>query len=365
MPYTLAEVDTPFVAIDLDVMQNNLDTMQQRADEHGLNLRPHTKTHKQPALAHKQFRLGAQSLTVAKLDEAEIMLNAGLDNLLIAYPLIGRSKAYRLANLMIRGLHPTVSLDSLASLQTVSLAAQLSGRPIDVLVEIDTGFHRCGLTGSAVVELASAIYQEPLIHFRGIFSFAGHVAGNTDPAIIQKIIEEEDQQMAHYAASLQSQNLPVDIISVGGTILSHNMQYLRHATEIRPGIYIFNDMGIVSSGSATVSQCAARVWTTVVSVPEPQRAILDAGSKVLSSDGPIHGSYGYVVGKPHWIITRLSEEHAIVEITRGTQTPEIGDRVSIIPNHICPVINLQTSLVGVKNDQISGTWPILARGGSR
>lgn len=364
MSYSLDRVETPFVAVDLDIVEHNIQAMQERANERSLTVRPHTKTHKQPLLARKQCELGAKSLTVAKLDEAEVMLQAGFDDLLIAYPLVGTAKAYRLATLMMRGLRPTVSIDSTASMKTLSQAAALAGCSIDVLVEVDTGFHRCGLTGSQVIELAEAIRREPALVFKGLMSFAGHISGNTDPAVIRGIIRDEDEQMAHYRKRLKSQGLPVETISVGGTILSHNMDVIEHATEIRPGIYVFNDMGIVYSGSVEIEQCAAHVWATVVSQPADDRIVLDAGSKMLSTDGPLQGSFGYVVGFPGWTVARLSEEHAVVDIAPGAPRPDIGDRVSIIPNHVCTVMNLQNSVVGIQNGQVTAVLPIMSRGGT-
>jgi D-serine deaminase-like pyridoxal phosphate-dependent protein len=361
----LDQLDTPFVAIDLDVMETNLQRMQRDADDHGLALRPHTKTHKQPMLARRQYQLGAKSLAVAKLDEAEVMLNAGLSDLLIAYPLVGASKAHRLATLMVRGLSPTVAVDSPQAVQTLVEAANLAESSIDVLVEVDTGFHRCGVTGMRVAELAQMIANQPRLCLRGLMSFAGHIAGVTDAQRIRSLVSDDDAQLGAYRQTLSSLGLPIDTISVGGTVLSHHLSLLRHATEIRSGIYIFNDMGIVYSGAVGVDDCAARIWATVVSHPADDRVIVDAGSKMLSSDGPLQNGYGYVVGKPGWRIARLSEEHAIIELAPDAPRPVIGQRVAIIPNHVCTVINLQNDVVGVRGSTVEMTLPIAARGGTR
>ena len=361
---SLNQLDTPFVAVDLDVVERNLRSMQEKAERAGLTVRPHTKTHKQPWLAHRQHELGAASLTVAKLDEAEVMLNAGLSDLLIAYPLVGDAKAHRLATLMSRGLEPTVSIDSYASMKTLAKAAALAQRPVHVLVEVDTGFHRCGLSGSAVADLALAIDREPGLVLRGLMSFAGHLAGNTDRHQIAAIIADDDETLGRHRSELLKSGVEIDTVSVGGTVLSHNLRHLKHATEIRPGIYVFNDMGIVRSGAVTIDDCAARIWATVVSRPGPERAVLDAGSKMLSTDGPLDGSYGYIVGHPDWRIARISEEHAVVEFGSAADVPEIGQRVQIIPNHVCTVINLQNSVVGFTNGEVRATLPIMARGGT-
>ncbi len=365
MAYSVDQLDTPFVAIDLDIVERNLQRMQEKASKLGLGLRPHTKTHKQPVLARQQLELGAMSITVAKLDEAEAMLASGLDDMLIAYPLVGEAKAHRLALLMKRGLKPTVSIDSHAAMETLALAGRLAEWDVDVLVEVDTGFHRCGITGPQVLELAQAIHNTPGVRLRGLMSYAGHIPGNTDPDVIVRLIQEEDALLAQYVEELRARHLPVDIVSVGGTILSHHMEHIRTATEVRPGIYVYNDIGIVAAGAATIDECAGRVWATVVSQPAPDRLVLDAGSKMLSTDGPIRGAYGHVVEHPDWRIARLSEEHAVVELPDGSAPVTIGERVSIVPNHICTSMNLQSSVVALRQGQVVETRTIMARGGTR
>lgn len=365
MPYALEQLDTPFVAVDVDIVEDNLRRMQQQAEAAGLKLRPHTKTHKQPGLAQRQVELGAHGITVAKLDEAEVMLKAGLTDILIAYPLVGRAKAHRLALLMTRGLEPTISLDSLEALKTVALAGQLAGRSVNVLAEVDTGFHRCGLNGSALVELALTIHGTPGVRFGGLMSFAGHISGHRDVDRITRLIDEEDGMMHDLVRQITAHHVPVDDVSVGGTILSHHLQRLRTATEVRPGIYIFNDMGIVTAHAATIDQCAARVWATIVSQPEAHRLVLDSGSKMLSTDGPIDGCYGHIVEHPDWRIVRLSEEHAVVELPPNAAPAAIGSLVSIIPNHICTVMNLQNTVTAVRQGSVVASWPIMARGGTQ
>ncbi len=365
MPYALEELDTPFVAVDVDIVEDNLKRMQHQADAAGLMLRPHTKTHKQPWLARRQVELGAHGITVAKLDEAEVMLKAGLRDILIAYPLVGRAKAHRLALLMARGLKPTVALDSADALQTAALAGQMAGRPVNVLAEVDTGFHRCGLTGSALVELALTIHGTPGVRFGGLMSFAGHISGHTDVTRITALIDDEDLMLGDLVRQITAHKVPVDVVSVGGTILSHHLDRLKTATEVRPGIYIFNDMGIVAGQAATLDQCGARVWATVVSHPDSRRLVLDSGSKMLSTDGPIDGCYGHIVEHPQWRIVRLSEEHAVVELPVGAPSAAIGSLVSIIPNHICTVMNLQNTVTAIRQGSVVTTWPIMARGATQ
>lgn len=358
-------LETPVVTVDLDMVENNLRRMQTMATQAGLMIRPHTKTHKMPGLARRQVELGATGITVAKLDEAEVMLEAGLTDILIAYPLVGAVKAHRLASLMARGLSPTVALDSRESLDTVSRAARLSGHSVGVLVEVDTGFHRLGLIGPAVADLAELVSATPGVQFRGLMSFAGHIAGQTDPGVIARIIDEEDQQLARTRELVSSRGVKVEVVSVGGTILANHMHRLKTATEVRPGIYIFNDRGIVLAQAASVEQCATRIWTTVVSRPAPDRLVLDAGSKMLSTDGPLAGSYGLIVEHPDWRIIRLSEEHAVVALPEEPGRIDIGRIVSVIPNHVCTVMNLQNRVIALRHGKVETTLAVTARGGTR
>lgn len=365
MALTTDHLETPAVTVDLGITRRNLLTMATRAQNCGLSLRPHTKTHKQPFWAHEQHRLGARSLTVAKLDEAEVMLKAGLSDLLIAYPLVGKDKAYRLAALMHKGLRPTVSVDSPAALETLSLAASTTQQTISVLIEVDTGFHRCGLTGSAVTELANRVPRYPYLAFHGLMSYAGHIAGQTDPATIHSFIRDEDMLLGYHVDAIRKTGQEVLTVSVGGTVLSYHMDQLHHATEVRPGIYIFNDMGIVSAGAATLEDCAVRIHATVVSVPNDHWFIIDAGSKTLSSDGPVQESYGYILNHPEWRIRRLSEEHGVVAVPSSDDLPRVGDRVTIIPNHVCSVMNLHHRVIGVENGRVVQSMIVEGRGGVR
>jgi D-serine deaminase-like pyridoxal phosphate-dependent protein len=244
----------------------------------------------------------------------------------------------------------------------VAQAARLADRPVDVLVEVDSGFHRTGLPpGPDVVELATAIGQTPHLRFQGLMAYAGHIAGETDPERIRRIVQDEDTLLGEQVAQLRRAGLEVTTVSVGGTVLSQHLDLLHHATEVRPGMYVFNDMGIVERGAATVADCALRVVTTVVSRPAPGRAVLDAGSKTLSTDGPVRGSYGYVVEHPAWRVARLSEEHAVVE-TGPDDAAAIGELVHVIPNHVCTVVNLHDRLVAVRQGRVEALWPVVARG---
>lgn len=357
--------DTPFLSVDMSIVERNLTRMTELSRQHHLQLRPHAKTHKMPELGIRQRELGAVGLTVAKLTEAEVMWKSRLSPILVAYPLLGEAKGERLARLMRDGLSVMVATDGAASLELLEDVGARTSQTIPVLLEVDTGFHRSGvLPGEPTLALARHAASLSHLKFEGLMSFQGRLSGQYDPGVIQRLIEEDDATVFQEAERIRESGIPVNVLSLGGTVLSYNMRYVRHATELRPGIYVFNDMGVVAAGAATPDDCAARVVATVVSRNEAVRAVIDAGSKALALDGPVAQSYGHVVGHPDWRLIRLSEEHGVLDCPAG-DAPEPGSRVAVIPNHICPVVNLHSQVLLVSGDTVLETLTVQARGMSR
>lgn len=357
--------DTPYLRIDMSIVERNLTRMAELAHRHQVQLRPHAKTHKMPELGIRQRELGAVGLTVAKLTEAEVMWKSRLSPILVAYPLLGDAKAERLAHLLREGLEVMVATDGAGSLNLLEEVALRTEKEISVLLEVDTGFHRSGvLPGEATLTLARQAVDLPHLKFEGLMSFQGRLSGQYDPVVIQNLIEEDDRLLFQEAERIRGSGIPVSILSLGGTVLSYNMHAVRFATELRPGIYVFNDMGVVAAGAATPDDCAARVIATVVSRNESVRAVIDAGSKALALDGPVAHSYGHIVGHPDWRLSRLSEEHGVLECPAG-DAPDPGTQVAVIPNHICPVVNLHSQVLLVSDDRVLQTLTVQARGMSR
>jgi len=357
------ELSTPALMIDLDALERNLDRMASSCRKQGVGLRPHVKTHKTPEVARMQLERGALGLTVAKVGEAEVMAEAGLDDILIAYPIVGAEKLRRLVTLA-RRRRISVALDSEAAAQELSQAASEQDSTIGVLVEFDVGFHRCGLApGQSCVELASKIAAMPGLSFRGLMTYFGNIRGSPEErrAGIEVVAEKVERALAAF----QDSGIQVEIVSGGSTPSAEYSELVAGLTEIRPGTYVYNDMNTFYQGACRLEDCAARVVTTVVSTAVPGRAIIDAGSKALSSDllGAGRGwGYGYVVEVPDVPVTKLNEEHGHLDITRSTHKFYVGEVLTIIPNHVCTCVNMHDDAFLLRNGIVEGSWRVAARG---
>jgi D-serine deaminase-like pyridoxal phosphate-dependent protein len=357
------ELSTPALTIDLDVLERNVARMAELCRRQGVGLRPHTKTHKTPEVSRMQLGRGAVGLTVAKVGEAEVMAAAGLDDILVAYPIFGAEKLRRLAQLA-RARRILVSLDDEATARELSRAAQGQEATIGVLVEFDAGFHRCGLqAGPACVDLARKIEQLPGLKFRGLMTFFGNVSGTPDErrAEAEKVAERVGKVLEAFRDSL----IPVEIVSGGSTASAEFAHLVPGLTEIRPGTYVYNDMNTYHQGVCRLEDCAARVVTTVVSTAVPGRAIIDAGSKTLSSDGLRRGpktGYGYVLEAPDSPLIALNEEHGYLDISKSTHQFFVGQVLTVIPNHVCTCVNMHDEVFTVRGGETVGCWRVAARG---
>jgi D-serine deaminase-like pyridoxal phosphate-dependent protein len=362
--YMLAiDLSTPVVTIDLDALKKNLERMAELCRQQRVGLRPHTKTHKTVEVSRFQLEHGAVGLTVAKVGEAEVLAAAGLDDILVAFPIMGDEKLGRLAR--IAGTRRLlVSLDSEAAAHALSRAATAHKATIGVLVEFDAGTRRCGLDpGPALVTLAKVIEKLPGLRFRGLMSFFGNVWGTP----VQRRAEalEVAELVAQALAAFRAEAMAVEIVSGGSTPSAEFAHLIPGLTEIRPGTYVYNDLNTYYQGACSLEDCAVRVVATVVSTAVPGRAIIDAGSKTLSSDvlgsGPKSG-FGYVVEAPDAAIIKLNEEHGILDITQSRHNFTVGDAVTIIPNHVCAAVNLHDEIVTVRQGEAVGSWKIAGRG---
>ncbi len=357
------ELSTPVLTVDLDVLENNLHRMAELCRRQGVGLRPHTKTHKTVEVSRLQMAQGAVGLTVAKVGEAEVMAAGGLDDILVAFPILGADKLRRLARLA-HARRMLVSLDSEAAAQELSRAATAQDSTIGVLVEFDAGYRRCGLDpGPALVELANAIEKLPGLKFRGLMSYFGNVWGTPEQRR-----EEAEQVAGRVARSLEAfraERMPVEIVSGGSTPSAEFAHLIPGLTEIRPGTYVYNDLNTYYQGACSLEDCAVRVVATVVSTAVPGRAIIDAGSKTFSSDVLGSGAksgYGYVVEAPDAPIIKLNEEHGYLDITQSRHKFNVGEVVTVIPNHVCATVNMHDDIVTLRQGEAVGCWRIAARG---
>jgi D-serine deaminase-like pyridoxal phosphate-dependent protein len=349
----LALLETPVPVVELDIVERNLRRMQDYCDRAGIALRPHIKTHKIPSLAHRQIELGARGITCQKLGEAEVMADAGIDDILISYPIVGQGKALRLAALARRATM-RVSLDNPVALATVAEAGRIGGE-IGVLVEFDSGNGRTGVTSvEEVLTLARAARDTDGVRFDGLMNYP--VNARTGE-ILRELLPR-----------LEAEGLKPAIISGGGTPHAFRTHEMAPVTELRVGTYIYNDRMTVAAGHASWEDCAYAVHVTVISRPRPELAIVDAGSKVFSSDPMPAGTgegHGYFPAYPQAKLAKMSEEHGMVDLSACGERPQIGERLRVIPNHVCPVSNLHDRLAFTKGGVFQGFGAIAARGRSQ
>ncbi|MCO5732318.1 D-TA family PLP-dependent enzyme [Rhizobium sp. SSA_523] len=348
----LEDLSTPLPVIDEDTLSANIARVQAYMDAHGLGFRPHIKTHKIPSLARAQVDAGAKGINCQKVTEAEIFAAAGFQDILITFNIVGEQKLARLAALNERMSDLKVVADSLETVD--GLAAFFAHRkPLTVLVECDTGGGRCGVQSPAeAVALARRIVISESLSFGGLVTYP---KPNTEQAV--------DRFFRQAMADLAAEGIECPIRSHGGTPSLYSAHLVTAATEHRAGTYIYNDRSMVRAGHCGFEDCAMQILATVVSRPTPDRAIIDAGSKALTSDLLGFADYGHILDYPDARITTLSEEHGTVDLkdVRGRR-PDIGERIRIIPNHTCVVSNLFDVMTFHRNGVVTRVEDVAARG---
>lgn len=334
---------TPFLQLDHHRLERNLHRGQNLAAAAGVALRPHAKTHKCAAIAHRQIELGAKGITVATLLEAEAFSAAGVSDIFIARQVVGTEDLERLkrlsdlARICVAADHP----DHINALKALPHDQK---RRISVCLELDTGHHRCGLFSHHDLQALAETTVKTGLDFAGIFTHAGHAYGASSPGMIRDIVQQEAEAVRKAAAYLGEQGFPCRTISIGSTPTLFTGGIPEGVTEIRPGNYVFFDAMQMALGTATIEDCALTVGTRVIG-RYPDRLVIDAGSKALGLDKGAHGlqtvsGHGHIIGHPDWIIDRLSEEHGIIRLPKDADGLLPGTLLFIIPNHACAVANL-------------------------
>jgi D-serine deaminase-like pyridoxal phosphate-dependent protein len=361
MAKALDEIATPAVLVDVDVVQGNITRMAEAARAAGVRLRPHAKTHKVPEVGRLQMKAGAVGLTLAKTSEAEVFAAAGFEDIFLGFPIVGRDKARRLLALAER-IRLAVGVDSVEGARTLSDVFAEARRRLDVRLKVDSGLHRVGVLPEQAVGVARAVADLPGVRLTGVFTFAGHSYGETTPEGIAAVGHQEAGTLTAVADALRGAGLPVEEVSVGSTPTARHAMATRGVTECRPGVYVYNDASQVSLGVCRPEDCALTVLATVVSVPAADRAVLDAGSKTLSSDPlrPRAEGHGWIVGR-RARVARLSEEHGVLTVEAGERF-HVGERVRVLPNHACVVSNLLDRVYAVRGDRVEEEWKVAARG---
>lgn len=381
------DLSTPCLLVDQDRLDRNLRDMQTLADTNDVALRPHAKTHKSTVLAQRQIEQGAVGLTVATVREAEAFVAAGVEDVRVAYPVVGRDKHERLAALM-EDAQISFTVDTTDGAEQAAAFYADAGQTADVLLEIDVGHGRCGVPwDDDVAPLAQHVADLDGLHFVGILTHAGQAyrgpsEDETAEAALCRVSRHERDRMLDVAVRLAEADVPgvapeTFAISIGST---PTMACFANAerdgfriTEVRPGNYVFHDTIQVDLDAAALDDCALTVYTTVVSKRRDpsgvERAYVDAGKKVMTTDtAPSSKGYGTVLYNasfmrphPHAVITGLSEEHGWMRVPGGA-TFGVGDRLQIVPNHACVTTATQTELHVVDGEEVVDTWPVDARG---
>lgn len=362
------DLATPVALVDGFILERNVGAASRFAQQHGIALRPHVKTHKCAEIARMQLSAGAAGITCATVDEAKAFAEAGIRDIFVAYPIVGESKIALLKNLcdIAKVIVAVDHEDHITQLTSAAFDARLSVR-----IEIDSGHHRCGLPpGSGVVRLAQKIAAAPALILDGVFTHAGHVYAATTPGERRLISETEGRSVADAAMMIRDAGIPCPNVSVGSTPTWRISGTVPGVTEARPGNYVYNDAIQVGLGVAAPEDCAFTVLATVVDVYD-DRFVIDAGSKAMGLDkgahglellkgyGIIHASDGTIVRE--WVLSRLSEEHGIVPLEPSFPKPVIGDRLSIVPNHSCAAANLYSRIHYIDPNGVVQPYHVIGR----
>jgi D-serine deaminase-like pyridoxal phosphate-dependent protein len=366
------DVATPGLVVDLAVLDRNLDEMANIARAAGVELYPHAKTHRMAEVGRRQIARGAHGLCVAKLGEAEAFAEAGVERLFVANPIVGDEKARR-ALALSRKVDLLLATDSVDAVRTIGPTFAAAGARARVMLAIDSGLGREGVAVADATEVAVAVHAVPGIELVGIYTHEGTTYSAKDTPDLAEQARAAARLMVGVAESIRARGIALPIVSLGASASAREVAHVPGVTQIRPGIYAFNDVGQIALGNATLDTTAIRVIATVVSHPEPGRACIDAGSKSLSTDlvpaSAHRGKYpgmGLLVNAPGWVIERMSEEHGWLR-WHGTGEPAplpVGKRIEIVPNHVCMAFAMLRRASVVEDGVVTERWDGFGPGSS-
>ena len=363
------QLDTPSLLIDMDLVRSNIAAMQAKAKKYGVSLRPHTKTHKMPELAKLQIAAGASGITVAKVGEAEVMAAAGLTDIFIANQIVGFSKLERIRQLS-RHVKIRLGVDNPFQVDQLEAAFHDESHPIEVLIEIETGENRSGVIEEAqLIQLVKHIQTQTKVVLKGVFSHEGHTYKAKDSEDCRRLCLDSQNRTLRAAKLIRELGADIDTVSIGATPSLMHSEVLPGISEIRPGTYIFMDVG-QGTAIADYSRCAATVLASVISLPTAERIVLDTGAKALTLQTRSEGicatqGYGLVKNSANVRLSGMFDEHGLIYDAALRAELKLGDKLEIIPNHICPVCNLYESAYAVSQGNVLGELVIAARGKTR
>jgi D-serine deaminase-like pyridoxal phosphate-dependent protein len=358
----ISELETPSLIVDLDRLERNVQRVAEYNRRHGLLTTPHIKTHKSVNVARLQTEEGAVGLTCAKLSEAEVMIEGGHTDILVAYPIVGEAKLAHLIALAGKA-NVSVALDSVEVAEGISRAAHRGGVTVGVLAEVDTGTKRCGLPpGPELVHLCRRLMELPGLDYHGLMTYQGHLSGVK--ADRDRSIEEEIPRLEELYALLEREDVPFPIVSAASSPNWREMHRLPGITHIRHGTYVFNDRNTLAQEACSEDDCALTVAVTVVSASVPGQIIIDGGSKTFSSDRLALGGegHGLCVEDAALTLVRMNEEHGYVDVSNSQRRYRVGDRLRFIPNHVCTCVNMHNGFFVHREGYVVDEWPVDARG---
>jgi D-serine deaminase-like pyridoxal phosphate-dependent protein len=363
---TVSNLDTPSILCDLDRLERNIADWQALMDRHQVAFRPHVKTHKIPDIARMQVAAGARGIICAKPSEAEPFVAAGIDDVCLAYPVLGPQKWRRIAGMAARGVKMTVNCDNETAVRQASAAAAAAGVTVNLQVDVDSGMHRGGIPMAEVGEieqLARTIVALPGVDFDGLTTHRGiWYEGAPGPADAG---HDEGQLLVNLADKLRAAGLEVRELTAGGTFTAKWVAEVPGVTEARAGTYVFYDLMHLGAGTASEDQLALSALCTVVSRRTPGRLTIDGGSKTFSGDRGVVG--GTKMNAPDLaravdrrvFVEALTEEHGMA---RAEEPVELGEKLRFYPFHACTCANLTNEIVGVRAGRVETVWPVAARG---
>ena len=363
----MEELETPCLVIDMEKTMKNIQMTQAAADQYGCKLRPHIKTHKMPLFARMQTQAGAAGITCAKVSEAEVMADGGLDDIFIAYPLVGKPKIRRAIALLKKVKRLILAVDSMECAVPLNEAAREAGVCLEVRLEVDTGAKRTGVLREQAVELAKKLSALSNLKLSGIYTFKSLVY--KDEPTQDKVIaaREEGELMEELARDIRAAGIEIQDISAGSTPTGEEVAKTGKVTEIRPGTYIFKDFMLCKEGAAVYEDIAVRYYATVVSTPCKEYAVIDGGTKtfpmdiLLDTEPYYYPGYALVEGNDDLQLRRMNEEHGILTSKKGDTGLKVGDKVVLVPIHVCTAVNMQNTVYLDYGDCLQKE-PVKARG---
>ena len=362
---SIYDLDTPALVVDRRILQRNIARLQQAADAAALELRPHIKAHKTPVIAQMQVAAGAAGVTAAKVSEAEAMADGGMADIFIANEVVGEAKVRRLAALA-RRVRLSAAVDSVEVAEGYGRVFAEEGLTLEVLLEVDQGAHRCGVPADSAPALAARVAETPGVAMVGVMAYAGpaYQAGSREG--MRAAAAEEAGGLAQIAAALRSEGHTMRRISGGCTPTGPLYERGCGLTEIRSGTYVFYDMNQVELGVADVADVAATILATVISVPAPDRVILDAGSKALATQvTPVSPGCGWVLEDLGAVVVKLNDEHGYLDVRRAGRSYQVGDKVQVVPPRLCTALNLYDELHLCEDRVVVERCDVAARGCSQ